>query len=123
MRAATVVRLVVGGLLVVAPRRLLAAMRAPDRDESPVLVVARVLGARLVLQATVDVATRGRSRRVGAAVEAAHAVSMVPVAAWSSRHRRSAGASASLATGLAVVDLGAHAATRQARARGWTVSR
>jgi hypothetical protein len=105
MTPATLVRLTVGGLLLAAPHRVLARIHAPDCDDPAVLVVARVLGARLVVQGALDVAAHGRFRRIGAAVEAAHAASMMPVVTGSPRHRRSAGTSAAVATGLALADL------------------
>lgn len=105
MRPPTLVRLVLGGVLVAAPGALLGGIHAPDRDDPRVLVVSRLLGGRLLLQAAVDLASRGRMRRVGAAVEAAHALSMLPLVAGSSDHRRAATVSAAVALGLAVLDV------------------
>jgi hypothetical protein len=104
MRTATVVRLGVGSALLAAPGPALALADGPDRHDDLVLAVARALGGRLVLQALADVVLHGRSRRLGMAVELAHAVSMAAVVARSPRHRRSASVSAALATGLALMD-------------------
>jgi len=70
--------------------------------------IARVLGARLLLQAALDATSGvgGRAvRDLDPAVELTHAASMVPVAAIWPRHRRSASVSAALATGIALLDL------------------
>jgi hypothetical protein len=70
--------------------------------------IARVLGARLLLQAALDVtpgAAGPAMRDLDPAVELTHAASMVPVAAIWPRHRRSASVSAALATGIAALDL------------------
>jgi hypothetical protein len=104
MRTATVVRLGVGSVLLARPGQALAMVGAPDRHDDVVPLVARVLGGRLVLQAATDVVLHGRSRRVGLAVELAHAASMAAVVAVSPRHRRTASISAALATGLALLD-------------------
>jgi hypothetical protein len=104
MRTATVVRLGVGSALLAAPGPALALADGPDRHDDLVLTVVRVLGGRLVLQAVTDVILRGRSRRLGMAVELAHAASMAAVVAHSPRHRRTASVSAALATGLALMD-------------------
>ena len=73
-------------------------------------VAARVLGARWLAQAALGAAAGGGKHartvgRVDAAVEAAHAVSMVLLAATAPRWRRAALASAVLATGFAVADV------------------
>ncbi|HEX3223982.1 MAG TPA: hypothetical protein VHR35_15570 [Nocardioides sp.] len=105
MRTATAARGLVGGACVLAPWALLATVGGPDRDDPRVAAVARVLGARLLLQAALDVAKGRRTRHLDAAVELSHAASMLPVAALWPLHRRSALVSAAVATGIAVLDL------------------
>jgi hypothetical protein len=51
MSVATAARLVVGSACVVVPARVLAVLRAPDRDDVRVQRITRLLGVRLVLQA------------------------------------------------------------------------
>jgi hypothetical protein len=104
MSTATVGRLTAGTTLLAAPGAALALAGGPDRNDDRVRTVSRVLGARLVLQAAADVVLHGRFRRMGMAVEAAHAASMLPVVALSARHRRTASVSAMLATGLLLLD-------------------
>jgi hypothetical protein len=105
MRIATAARLMEGGSCVVAPGRVLAAVGAPDRDDHLSRVVVRVLGLRLVLQAGLDAGRWQPVRAVDAAVELAHAASMLPVAMIWPAHRRSASVSAAVAVGIAVLDL------------------
>jgi hypothetical protein len=108
MRAATLARLVLGAACLAAPEALLGAVGAPDSRDRRVHGIARVLGARLLLQAALDgvPAVGGRAvRDLDPAVELTHAASMVPVAAIWPRHRRSASVSAALATGIALLDL------------------
>lgn len=105
MSAATVGRLGLGSALLAAPGPALALAGGPDRHDDRVRMVSRVLGGRLVLQAAADVVLRGRLRRLGMAVELGHAASMLPVAALSARHRRTASVSALLATGLLLLDV------------------
>jgi hypothetical protein len=95
-----------GAALLLAPARVLrAAVDAPlDRAA---LRVARVLGARHLVQAAV-LATHPRPswRLAGAAVDAAHGASMLAVARWSPQpgHRRLAGHSARTAGGFAAAE-------------------
>jgi hypothetical protein len=105
VRSPTLARLVLGGVLVADPGALLGGIHAPDRDDPRVLVVSRLLGGRLLVQGAVDLAWRGRMRRVGAAIEAAHALSMLPLAAGSSYHRRAATVSAAVALSLVILDV------------------
>jgi hypothetical protein len=108
VRAATGARLVLGTACLAAPGALLAAVGAPDSGDRRVHGIARVLGARLLLQAALDATSGvgGRAvRDLDPAVELTHAASMVPVAAIWPRHRRSASVSAALATGIALLDL------------------
>jgi hypothetical protein len=98
-------RLLVGGACVTAPGRLLGTFGAPDKDDPRVQRIARILGTRLVAQAVVDVAWGRRTRTLDVAVELAHAASMLPMSLHSRAHRRSASASAALATGIAALDL------------------
>jgi hypothetical protein len=105
MRSATAVRVGVGGVCVLAPGRVLGAVRAPDRDCRRVRRVAQVLGMRLLLQAGLDVAQGWRHRDLDIVIELTHAATMLPVAVLWPVHRRSACVSATIATGIAVLDL------------------
>jgi hypothetical protein len=105
MRTATAARIGVGALCVVAPGRVLGAVRASDRDDRRVRRSAQVLGVRLLLQAGVDVASGRPHRDLDIVVELTHAATMLPVAMLSPAHRRSATVSAAVATGIAVLDL------------------
>jgi hypothetical protein len=105
MRPSTVARLAVGTACLVGPGPVLRAVRAPDHADPRVRAVARVLGARLLAQAGLDLARPGRSHRLDVGVEVTHAASMLPVALRSRTHRRAASASAAVATGLASCDI------------------
>ncbi|HEX3929364.1 MAG TPA: hypothetical protein VHW64_01580 [Nocardioides sp.] len=109
MRAATASRLAVGSACLVVPRQALALLGAADRDDPVVAAVARVLGVRLLVQAGVESLlggqAAGRARWLGAAVDLAHAASMLPVAHRWPEHRRSALVSAAAATATAALDL------------------
>jgi hypothetical protein len=105
MRAASAVRLVVGGAYIVRPEWVLAAVGAPDRAEVRVLQVARVLGVRMVAQAGLEVVRGRRTPALDTVVELTHAVSMLPAALIWPIHRRSATVSAAIAAGIAVLDL------------------
>jgi hypothetical protein len=103
-----VARLVLGAACLAAPGALLGAVGAPDSRDGRVHGIARVLGARLLLQAALDATSGAGGRAVrdlDPAVELTHAASMVPVAALWPRHRRSASVSAALATAIAALDL------------------
>ena len=104
MRSATGVRLVLGGALLVTPGFLLTSVNAPDKGDPAALAATRLLGGRLVLQGVLDLASRGRLQRIGTAVEAAHAASLVPVAVLSADHRRTASLGVVLALGLVILD-------------------
>jgi len=105
VRAFVLVRGSLGLVELVAPTTVLRAIRADpaDRDER---VTVRVLGARHLLQAVVTAArpTSG-TRRAGVAVDAAHAASMLALAAASPSHRRAALCSATTAGALVVAGL------------------
>jgi hypothetical protein len=102
MRSATTLRLVLGALCLAAPGRVLAAARGSGRR--PAMVV-RVLGARLLLQGGLDLTVGTRTRLPDAAIEAAHAASMVSLAAIRPAYRGPALTSAAVATSLALLDL------------------
>ena len=79
---------VCGVLLLVRPRPIVEAL-CPEFPESKQWVV-RVLGARLVVQHAVVLASPARRHvRVAATVDLVHAASMVPLL-WSPRYRRAA---------------------------------
>jgi hypothetical protein len=105
MRAATVARLLLGTACVAAPGPVLDVIGGADRDDQRTRTVTRVLGGRLVLQAAADLGFGARTRRLDVAVDLSHAASMMPVAAIWPSHRRTALASAALATSIAVLDL------------------
>jgi hypothetical protein len=77
----------------------------PDRRDQTTRQLARIFGARLVLQAVADLAFGRRTRRPGVVVELLHAGTMLPVAARRPLHRRTALTSAALAAGVASIDL------------------
>lgn len=101
MRALDLARGSLGLVEVLAPAAVLRAVGTDPADPDS-LVVLRVLGARHLLQAVIATArpTSG-ARRVGVAVDAAHALSMLALAAVSRSHRRAALSSATTATALA----------------------
>jgi hypothetical protein len=103
VRPATVARLVLGAALAGAPRRVLDLVGGPDAHEELTADVARVLGARMLVQAAADHLFGARVRRLGIAVDLAHAASMVPVAVRWPEHRRTAVVSATAAAGTAAL--------------------
>ena len=105
MSVATAARLVVGGACVVVPARVLAVLRAPDRDDVRVQRITRLLGVRLVLQAGLAHVWGGRAKDLDIVIELTHAASMLGTAVIVPTHRRSATMSAAIATGIAVLDL------------------
>jgi hypothetical protein len=104
VRPATLVRLLLGSACLVAPQGVLALAGGPDRDDTLALKLARVVGARLVLQGAGDVLLGSRVRRLDIVVELAHAGSMLPVAMRWPRHRRTALVSAVVAATVAGLD-------------------
>jgi hypothetical protein len=105
MRIATVARLGLGGASLLAPDRVLGLVGGPDRDDETTLLVARVLGGRMVLQACSDLAFGRRTRALDVVVDLTHAASMLPAAVRWPAHRRTALVSAATATGIALLDL------------------
>jgi len=105
VRAASVVRLALGTTCVAAPAAVLGAVGGPDRTDHTTQLVTRVLGGRLVLQGVADLALGRRTRVLDVLVDLTHAASMLPAAALWREHRRSALASAAVATGIALLDL------------------
>ena len=105
MSAATATRIGVGSLCIVVPDRVLSAVGAPDWEERGVRWVTRVLGLRLVTQAGLDLVGGLRTRSLDVAVEVTHAASMVTAAIVWPAHRRSASVSATIAAGIATLDL------------------
>jgi len=81
------------------------------------LLVARILGARHLVQATAyGVMPTPPSPVLGLGVDAAHASSMVVVACGARRHRRAALTSAAISSGLALADaLASRAASAESR--------
>jgi hypothetical protein len=118
--AASAVRAGYGAALLLAPERLLKLGTRPPIPASAV-AVARVLGARHLLQSAVTVAApTGRIVDVGAAVDALHGGSQVGLAAVSPRWRSVALADAAFAALLAAAAWGsAHAVSRRQPARTW----
>jgi hypothetical protein len=105
MTKAAAARLLVGGACLLVPGSVLAAVGAPDRDDHRVQRITSALGARLVVQAGLEIARGRPARALDVTIELTHAASMVPVAAIWPRHRRSASVSAAVAAGIAVLDL------------------
>lgn len=104
IRVTAALRAGYGAVLLLAPRRFLAAGTRPPIPAFAV-AVARVLGARHVLQSIVTVAVpTGRVAGAGAALDALHGSTGVALAALSPRWRRIALADAALATVLATAD-------------------
>ena len=101
MRALTAVRLLYGSVLLLAPRAALHEL-PHGRVDWRALTLARVLGARHLLQAAV-VGSHGSERwlRAGAVVDAGHAATMVAFAALRPERRALAGANALVAASLA----------------------
>ena len=96
--------LAVGAALATRPRRVVDAL-APEFPRER-LWVARLLGARLVVQhAAVLIAPSPALVRLGSAVDLAHAASMVPLVA-SPRYGRAARISGGCAAAHAAVALG-----------------
>ena len=105
LRALTAARLLLGSTLLVAPGPLLGVLGC-ERCDARVRAVARVLGARQLVQAAVG--GRHRSRGwilAGAAVDAGHAMTMVIVASLDHERRRPALASALTASAMAVAGI------------------
>jgi hypothetical protein len=104
MRAATGVRLLLGSALTVFPREVLDLVGGLDRDDGRTRLIARVLGARMVGQAGLDLVCGPRARTLDVAVDVTHALSMLAVAGLAPAHRRSALASAACAGAVAALD-------------------
>jgi hypothetical protein len=105
VRAATLARLLLGTVCLARPAVALEAIGGPDQGDDATELVARVLGGRLVLQGLGDLALGRRLRRADLVIELTHAASMLPAAAAWPRHRRSALASAAVATTIGLLDL------------------
>lgn len=98
--ALTGLRAAWGVALLAVPARVLRALERSDHTRAQV-VVARILGARNVLQAAVTAAVGGPSiRREGAVVDGIHVLTSLGMAAASRRWRRLALADAAIAAGL-----------------------
>jgi hypothetical protein len=93
-----------GGALLLAPDRLLAATGEPP--EPATRVAARVLGWRHLAQGiALRLLAKPSAAGVGGVVDGLHCASMLAAAALSRRHRRAAAASGLLAGALAAVEL------------------
>ncbi|MHB1929537.1 MAG: hypothetical protein ACYDEN_06575 [Acidimicrobiales bacterium] len=102
------IRLAWGAALLAVPRRCIRlAPGAPTDIAGDAVAVARVLGARQVAQAIVELAAWPRLRRTGAAADLLHASSGVALAAADQRWRGVAVADTALASGFAVAGLAA----------------
>ena len=94
-----------GALLLIAPGRLLGAL-AGGRIDARVSAIARVLGAREVVQALATGRRPTRRRlHAGALVDGAHAASMVALAASGVGPRRLTLTSAATATAFAAAGI------------------
>jgi hypothetical protein len=115
IRATAVARVGWAGVLLLVPERVLRMGGGPPVPAGAV-VVARVLGARELLQAALTaVAPTGSVAGLGAVVDALHASTSVGLAAVSPRWRPIALTDAAIAGGLAVAGW-----TGRSRATGWT---
>lgn len=105
MRYVALVRAAYGALLLLAPGAAVRLASGEPADPASTLV-GRVLGLRHLAQALVMDRAGNRDRLlVGAAIDAAHALSMLGLAASNREHRRVAALDAVLATGLAISGL------------------
>ncbi len=105
MKRLTAIRAAWGGALLTAPGLILR--RLPEQpDGGPVRDIARILGLRHLVQAAI-VARQPTRRRIltGAAVDAAHAASMLAVAVLMPDHRRLALADAASASAFAAAGI------------------
>lgn len=97
IRAVAAAQVALGGWLAVRPDAAIAAVGIRHRQAPPAWLV-RVLGARITMQAALELARPTREVAwVGAGVDVTHALSMVAVAAISRRFRRGAALSALIA--------------------------
>ena len=105
MRALTATRVLYGSLLLLAPGKLLRQL--PRRQTGRrTQAVARVLGARHLLQAVIVSRQSSKRRlRAGAVVDASHAATMVALAALVPQRRWPAGADALAAASLAAAGI------------------
>jgi hypothetical protein len=95
-------RLIWGSTLLAAPQAVLDRMPAGDA-RPPVRALARVLGARHLIQVTMTLHHTTRSRLIiGAAVDASHAATMALLARWRPERRELALANAVAAAALAI---------------------
>jgi hypothetical protein len=92
-------RLAYGITLLAAPGTVLKSFGSPN--DAGAIAIARILGARHVLQAVVQ--RRGALSRVGASVDALHAISMAWLASVSDRYRRAAIIDGIIAGGFATL--------------------
>ena len=104
MRTATAIRLALGSACLADPGRPLGLIGGPDRDDAATRVIVRVLGGRFVAQGLADLAIGPRTRVPDVLVDLTHAASMVLAARHWPQHRRSALASAAVATAVALLD-------------------
>lgn len=102
MKYAVAARAIYGVSLLLVPGALVRVASDELADLAPTLIMGRVLGLRHLAQAlTIERKGTRNWLLVGAAIDAAHALSMVGIAALSRNHRRLAALDAALATGLA----------------------
>jgi hypothetical protein len=102
MRYVTIGRAAYGLSLLLAPGGLMRVASGRAMGQAP-RVVGRILGARHLVQAFVVERTGTRNRLlVGTAIDTAHALSMISLAALDRKYRRPAALDAVLATGLAI---------------------
>jgi NAD(P)-dependent dehydrogenase (short-subunit alcohol dehydrogenase family) len=107
------VRALLGTTDLVLPGRLAVS---PGRGGRPFpSALHRVLGARQVVQAVLTARAGTVARQFGGSVDALHALSMVVVAACSSRYRRAAITQVVLASGLALLEFRAASADTEGR--------
>jgi hypothetical protein len=104
LRTATAIRLGLGTACLADPGRVLGLIGGPDQGDAGTRLITRVLGGRFVAQGLADLAIGPRTRVPDVLVEVTHAASMVLAARHWPRHRRSALASAAVASTIALLD-------------------
>ncbi|MCW2527292.1 MAG: hypothetical protein JWM76_2152 [Pseudonocardiales bacterium] len=102
LQALAITQSIVGIALAAQPHRVVAAVGLTDRP--PPIFILRVLGVRQVLQGAAQLRSpTATSAFAGAAIDAAHALSLAPIVAFDPRNRRAAVISAAVALAMAII--------------------
>lgn len=96
------IRIAYGVLEIARPSMTVAGPASPD---PAVRAMARVLGARYLVQGLLTARGGAAAHRAGGAIDVLHAASMVALAAGSPRLRTAAGSSARIAAAFAALEL------------------